>query len=445
MLMYVDACRYVGGGYLSAGGSWVALTNHATGDVTIVIEKMAWEDVNEGEWRQKYFPQKYTTATETLTFVLPSTGKLSSSSASGTPLGVWRSHFRAVTANQDPGAWADPATNTSYLVRDTDFASAHTDAGANGRGTVTFAVKVERDEMVTLTTAVKGVPPIAPVLPHPPASAANCTWPRDLVEDFDGLAAGTEARYFQGMHGAFEAVEFDQAFVNHQTTHHRHHSPPFGQAAGPWRGMVLRQMSVGQPTGFHGTDNPPLTVVGAQAQSSLINASVDFYIIPSNSTDTDTDTANAAAAGSCHGAVLGVGITDTSCGPCGVYLQICSTGQWSLGNAVTSWQSGSIIPATPNTPTAFVHGNSASVGKLQKKAKKPWRSGSDGSVTPNTWHRVQLIVTPQGATASIDGRILFDHLDIGGKENGLQGWVGIGSTDWGPVLYDSFEMHSIPP
>ena len=40
--------RYVGGGHLARGGSWVALTD-GKGGLTIVIEKQAWEDTNQGQ------------------------------------------------------------------------------------------------------------------------------------------------------------------------------------------------------------------------------------------------------------------------------------------------------------------------------------------------------------------------------------------------------------
>ena len=43
-----DLWRYVGGGHLARGGSWVALTD-GKGGLTIVIEKQAWEDTNQGQ------------------------------------------------------------------------------------------------------------------------------------------------------------------------------------------------------------------------------------------------------------------------------------------------------------------------------------------------------------------------------------------------------------
>ena len=58
------------------------------------------------------------------------------------------------------------------------------------------------------------------------------------------------------MHGSFEAVK----------------------SSNPSRGMVLRQMAVGQPIGFHGTDTPPLSVLGSQLTSTDGSVSVDFLI-----------------------------------------------------------------------------------------------------------------------------------------------------------------------
>ena len=42
----VNTWRYIGGGHLAGGGSWVALTD-GRGGLTTVIEKMAWEDTNQ--------------------------------------------------------------------------------------------------------------------------------------------------------------------------------------------------------------------------------------------------------------------------------------------------------------------------------------------------------------------------------------------------------------
>lgn len=44
--------------------------NRAGTGLTIVIEKIAWENANQGQWRQKFFPQNYTTAAEQVQFVL---------------------------------------------------------------------------------------------------------------------------------------------------------------------------------------------------------------------------------------------------------------------------------------------------------------------------------------------------------------------------------------
>jgi hypothetical protein len=111
-----SAWRYFGGGHLEKGGSYVALTD-GKGGITIVVEKMAWEDVNQGRFRQKFFPQEYKTDDETLTFTA-SGGDVGGALIRDATLGVWRSRFRAISADQDPGAIADSATNTSFLVRD---------------------------------------------------------------------------------------------------------------------------------------------------------------------------------------------------------------------------------------------------------------------------------------------------------------------------------------
>ena len=83
------------------------------------------------------------------------------------------------------------------------------------------------------------------------------------------------------MHGSFEAVKSTESS----------------------RGMVMRQMAVGEPIGFHSTDGPPLSVVGGQAVSSDGSVSADFLI----------EEVGASA-------VLGSHITNAQCGHCGVCL-----------------------------------------------------------------------------------------------------------------------------
>jgi hypothetical protein len=100
-----------------------------------------------------------------------------------------------------------------------------------------------------------------------------------------------------------------------------------GMGGGGGRGgMVLRQMAVGQPIGFHSTDNPPLAVVSAQAAAaaSVTNISVDVWIEV-------VDVADKAAR--VAGAVVAVGVSDAQCGHCGVYFQLGADGAWSIGNS----------------------------------------------------------------------------------------------------------------
>ena len=279
-------------------------------------------------------------------------------------LGVWRSHFKGVSESVDPGAYANASSNTSFLVREGDAALA--DSG--------FTVAVGRNEIVTVSTQVEGVPRVAPTLP---ASPPACPFPRTLADDFDAVAAGQEARYFQDMHGSFEAVKSSDAS----------------------RGMVMRQMAVGQPIGFHGTDGPPLSVVGSQAVSTDGSVSADFLI-------------EEAAEGAAAAAVLGSHITDAQCGHCGVYLTV-GPNSWSIGPSVGG-------------------------------AGGSWANGTC-EVSAGQWHSMKLNVTTGSAFGWVDGQKLFGPVepkDQHGKPLDLsaQGWVGIGAGSFGGVLFDRFTM-----
>ena len=356
--------RYIGGGHLSKSGSWVALTNEETGELTIVIEKQSWEDTNHGQWKAQFFPMDYITEPEELHFTIARGGV---AGAMPSKLGVWRSHFRATSAADDPTAYSNVSTNTSFLVRGADI----TPTRAGG-----FTVSVGVNEIVTVTTRVEGVPSVAPTLP---ASPPSCVFTRTLEDDFDNVVPGQEARYFQDMHGSFEAVKSVQ------------------QGQEQDRGMVMRQMAVGVPIGFHRTDGPPLSVVGGQAMSDDGSVVVDFLIEP----------------GQNNGAVLGSHIVNAQCGDCGIYFTVGSAGMWS-------------------------------VGPSQNIQRGAWGNGTC-RVATGSWQTMKLNVTHGVAHGWVNGASVFsidlNKPDMRGKpELGSKGWVGIGTSAFGPVQFDRFVM-----
>lgn len=335
----------------------------------MVIEKQAWNSTNQGQWRSRYFPMDYRTEEEELHFDLRSTSVSGARSAGrallvpSIKLGVWRSHFAGVSESQDPGAYANASTNTRFLVREADI----TTAGSSG-----FTVAVGVNEIVTISTKMDRVPSVAPALPRSPPP---CTFPRTYADDFDSVAPGQEAKYFQDMHGAFEAVN----------------------SSDPSRGMVMRQMAVGQPIGFHSTDGPPLSVLGSQVSSSDGSVSVDFLI--------ERSEVNAEPSA----AVLGSHITNAQCSHCGVYLTI-GEGRWAVGPSIGVASTGS------------------------------WKNGTC-QVRLGGWHSMKLNVTDGLAYGWLDGKLLFSVAP--GKEGtdlSSRGWVGIGTGSFSGVQFDKFVM-----
>ena len=348
-------------------------------------------------WQAKYFPMNYHTESEELSFTIQ--GGLGGSAAGMVAkLGLWRSHFRAEGESIDPTAWADTATNTSYLVREPDLVAATTAGNGSGAdAAAVFTVTVGVNDIITLTTRTAGVPHIAPVLPHPPTPSATggCTFPRQLVEDFDGVALGQTAKYFQDMHGAFEAVSASS-----------YNSDDVDPAA---RGVVLRQMSVGQPIGFHGTDSPPLSVVGSQAAvaaNSGGGVSVDVLI----EGDSSLTSSVGSGSGSNNSAVLGMAINNAQCGHCGIYFQLWDSGNWAVGPSVVA-------------------------------STKAWKTGHCTGVGANAWHTMALNISGGSLSGSVDGVLLFGGVHSVGIDATARGWVGIGSgASWGPVQFDRFAM-----
>jgi hypothetical protein len=368
--------HYIGGGHLSRGGSWVALTDGA-GGLSIVIEKQAWEDTNHQQWHPTFFPTNYSTSPEIVEFTVTSQLSLPKS------LGVWRSHLQAKSAEVDPGAYANASANISFLVREPDLVPVTFPSSDTSDGTV-FRVTVDVDDIVTLSTRVAGVPDVAPLLPR--SSATSCVFPRKWAEDFDSVALGQSPRFFQDMHGAFEAVSV-------------------GNISGlRSAGKVLRQMAVGQPIGFHGTDTPPLSVLGSQAVLPVSGGvRVDVAWEPD-------DGANASAS-----AVIAMHITDARCGHCGAYFQLWPNGKWSIGPSVT------LDPEKPR-----------------------WKSGSlPRSALHGTWYTMQMNSSAtDGLRGSIDDNLLFDGVKMSGVDPTAAGWIGLGTGSYkgATVLFDNFGM-----
>ena len=150
----------------------------------------------------------------------------------------------------------------------------------------------------------------------------------------------------------------------------------------------MRQMAVGEPIGFHGTDGPPLSVLGGQAVSTDGSVSVDFLIEDAS-------------------AVLGSHITNAQCGHCGVYFTI-GKGSWSIGPSIGS--AGS------------------------------WMNGTC-HVSSMHWHNMKLNVTSGVAYGWLDGEHLFAVApDKKAIDLTARGWVAIGAGSFGGVLYDKFSM-----
>ena len=107
--------------------------------------------------------------------------------------------------------------------------------------------------------------------------------------------------------------------------------------------------------------------------------------------------------------VVGVGLTN---GPGGVYFKLNGNGSWSVGPSI-----------------------------VVDRKHQSWGAGVATGVNVGKWHGMALAVTEHGATGRIDGALVFEQVNT--HRTGLRGWVGIGASDFGPVQYDRFEMHSV--
>ena len=164
-----------GSGLLSAGGSYVTLENFATGDFTIIVEKMS----------RDHSPccrpalAKFSVAAETATFTLRGRP------ARATTLQLWRTHW----------SFGAPGDTTEEFVQQAPLTVA-----ADG----TFTLLIEPDSLYTVTTLTTGNKGSFDTPMPPPA-----LFPPTYANNFSACQPSAEAPYFSDQNGIFECQPAD--------------------------------------------------------------------------------------------------------------------------------------------------------------------------------------------------------------------------------------------
>jgi galactosylceramidase len=248
-----------GSGQLQAGGSYVSLVDPITSELTIVIEKMAWESTCHGTWYPKYFPSNYVTANETARFCFVN--------ATTESFAVWYSHFEA------PDVSTDPLFNQStYLKRQHDVV-------VDSSGCISIDISI--NSMLTITSRKNSII-LAPRNAFIPDSTAGLIPPTGslLLPYNDGFEPSggnrTEAKYWSDIAGFFQLMP-----------------APSGIGGDARAGTVMQQMLPAPPVPFHSKNPQPVTLMGQHWPS--VNVSIDFWIAGGGSTDVFSDIPNSAA------------------------------------------------------------------------------------------------------------------------------------------------------
>lgn len=202
-----------GSGMLSAGGSYVSLTD-GQGSLTIVVEKMAWRHSN----CIRPDTAEYDTTAETVTFQLTENWNFVSS------LRVYRTQY---------GWSGDQQTNNTYMEHLADVTVDPT--------THTFTLDVPVDSIITLSTRD------ALTMPSLPSNPASAPFPVPYKDDFNSYAVSQEAAYWADQAGVWEIQE----------------------AADSSHGKVMRQMVPAAPISWSG-DYAPFSVIGDTQWSDVV-------------------------------------------------------------------------------------------------------------------------------------------------------------------------------
>jgi hypothetical protein len=219
-----NASSRSGSGLLPNGGSYVTLKSFATGDFSVVVEKMSRAHSS----CVRPTPPDFVVLAEDVTFLLR--GGL----AAARTLALWRTHW----------AFDDADAAAAEFERQPDIA-----VGADGA----FTLRVEVDSLYTVTTLLAAGAKGAPS-PSPPAPSQASQFPAWVEDDFEACAPPAEAPLFCDQSGAFECVD----------------------SGDPRRGVVMRQAVPVKPIGWGGDVRPHSLVGHRDAVNSSLQVAVSL-------------------------------------------------------------------------------------------------------------------------------------------------------------------------
>ena len=216
----------------------------------------------------------------------------------------------------------------------------------------------------------------------PPPAPPPASFPASWSDDFNACTPGSEALYFIDQNGGWECVQGDGA-----------------------HGIVMEQMVPAKPITWRPDETRPHSVIGS-AQWRNTDASIDFLLPKA------TDVALFA---------VHCSIAFDKAGPNLITISNVMPGLW-LSLSTSSW---ALFPFVANVTTP-------SAALARGSLPSPLQVG--------TWHMVRMSITGTRVTGSLDGTPVFSALDVGAAVP-VEGWVGIGTADWGQhVQFDNISI-----
>lgn len=320
-------------GFLSGGASYVSLRSPSTGDYSLIVEAMD------------------ETAPETLS--VGTTGGLSTG-----PVQLWSTDILHPT---DAKNFRHVGTLTPH------------------DGIVSFTVQPGYEyTLSTLTTAHKGTA-------APPQNARAERLPLPYRQDFDGVAAGAAAAYFNDINGAFEAAPCQGGRV----------------------GTCYRQVINTPPIIWQrGGNMDPTTLVGDPLWSGDYTVSSDVLL-------------EGAGTASLLGRVERVNKDSVV----GYFLSVSDTGQWQLyyQNQGDDWLENWNLPANSAVNTVLASGST--------------------SIGIGSWHNLSMRFSGSNIDASIDGNSIASVTD----GHATSGQVGLRVNAWQAAEFDDLTVTPTAP
>ena len=274
-------------------------------------------------------------------------------------------------------------------------------------------------------------------------------------DDFDHLAVGQEADFFQDQAGVWEGVPAPSPAA---ATLKEGTSPN-----APFEGMAMRQMVLQRPVCWAG-DAAPISIIGSSNFTDIVVSAKVLWEqqgcpwiaarvtgsrgdppppgphldlpaqagresgglpLQQHRTGSSSSSSGSRGARSARSSLLG---DEAATGAAGFFTNADGV-MFAIDSVTQTWVLAACMSCVHSPSTAYAHGA---------------LPAAVGHIALNTWHALRLEVSGTTASGSVDGHSLFSKVDVGGGTAHVvkSGYAAIGLANFTAALFDDFSIEA---